>query len=188
MPWITVNGKRFETEQCFYLPSIRNLPQEYYPLPIVCYDIGAFFTFAVAKRTDGDYSHFMWLIGPDEFATQGWWFQSKPVDAYSSYIIKAWYNPWWTPAQRAAVIKSLRDDLAKSPWETRYDVLALVGHLLGIKWIQSGRFEICSDSIDHIKHAGDQYDLKDQNPSQINAYFKLFPERWFVLFRYQGGD
>lgn len=188
MPVLTVNGITFETEKTICLPGFSEIPREFYPLPVVCYDVGAFFTFAVAKRTDGDYSHFMWMIGPNEFATQGWWFMSKPVDAYSSYIIKAWYNPWWTPEQRQKVIDSLRIDLAKPKWQTRYDVLALVGHLFGLKWIQSGRFEICSDSADHMIHAGEPYNLKDANPSEVNAWFKLFPEKWFVLFRFQGGD
>ena len=174
--------------------DIMQIDRKYLPMPVFTFNPGAFFTFGVAARTKGDWSHFMWMTAPGVFASQGLWFQRKTLDDYKKCTIKFVYNPGWTDFQRQLLLTSLLRDLDKSPWETRYDVLALVGHLLGLKWIQSGRFEICSDSADHIKLVDGRYDLKDPDPSDVNAWMKKHkwalenPYGHLVYGRYFGRD
>jgi hypothetical protein len=157
------------------------------PMAVLCFNPGAFFSYAVQGKTHGPYGHFMWLVGENEFASQSWWFQSVPVSKYQHYYMKFVYNPNWTDIQKSMLVESLRKDLAKPKWETRYDVLALVGHLVGLKWIQSKNFEICSDTADHLKNVDNRYDLKAPTPEDVNQFFKSHAE--YVPYGvYTGGD
>ena len=174
--------------------DLLTIPKEYYPLATLCFNPGAFFSFAVAGKTHGNYGHFMWLIGPNEFATQSWWFKSVPIEKYKNYEMKFVYNPGWSEAQKIILIKSLREDLAKSKWETRYDVWALFWYLVELKPLNNKKLEVCSDSADHFKHVDPRYDLKNPDPEDVNKWMKLTkwtPENRFghlVYGRYHGRD
>jgi hypothetical protein len=157
------------------------------PMAIYCFKPGAFFTFGVQGKTHSLYSHFMWLVGKNEVATQGWVFKSATLDDYSKYYMKFVYKTDWTAEQKRKIIESLRADLAKPKWETRYDVWALFGHLLNMKWIQSKQFEVCSDSGDHFKHGDDRYNLKDPTPEDVNKWTKSVGG-YEVYGRYCAGD
>jgi len=182
------------SEEVYIYDDIMKIDPKYLPLPTFCFNPCSPFTLGVAKKTEGDWSHFMWMTAPGVFASQSWWFMTKSIDDYRNYTMKFIYNPSWTATQRKAILDSLLLDLAKPKWETRYDVLALLGHLVGLRWLQSKRFEICSDSADHIKHADNRYDLKDPDPSEVNAWMKFHrwsadnPNGYLVLARYFGRD
>lgn len=182
------------SEQTFTYDDIKKMDQTYLPMPVFAFNPSSFFTFGVSARTTGDWSHFMWMIEPGVFASQGWYFGRKTIDDYKKYILKFVYNPAWTPAQKKVIMGSLLKKLAKPHWQTRYDVLALLGHLVGLKWIQSGRFEICSDDAARIKMVDQRYDLKDPLPADVNEWMKKWrfgltnPNGYLVLGRYFGRD
>ena len=174
--------------------GVINIDPKLCPMAVFAFNPSSVFTLGVAARTSGDWSHFMWMIKPGVFASQGLWFQQKTLEDYKKYILKFVYNPSWSELDKKILIESLLRDLAKSPWETRYDVLALLGHLTGLKWIQSGRFEICSDSADHLKLVDGRYDLKDPDPTDVNEWMKKYQlsianlNGYLVYGRYFGRD
>ena len=186
--------------------AILDIPKWMLPMPVFAYDPGAFFSFATAAKTKGQYGHFMWLIernGQYIFASQSWWFQSVPVipanggpGHYDKYLLKFCYNPAWTPAQRAILTNAIQTDLDKPFYRTLYDIPQIFGHLIGLKWIQIPGFEVCSDRSDYFILVDGRYNLKRPTPTDVNRWMKAFlwvPEYpeipgYTVYGRYNAGD
>lgn len=172
--------------------QILQIPTWMLPMPVFAFNPLAFMSFAAGVKTRGQYGHFMWLIDPNEFASQSWWFQSVPIvpagdgpGHYDKYILKFVYNPAWTDLQRAIIIAEIRRDLARPWWQTAYDVPQLLGHLVGLKWIQLPGFEVCSDRADYIRLVDSCYDLYRPTPTDVNILMKSL--KWSPVFPGKSG-
>lgn len=182
------------SEQTFCYGDIMNIDRKYLPLPVLGFSPRSIFTLGVATRTSGDWSHFMWMIEPGVFASQGWFYRRKTLEDYREYTLKFVYNPAWSEAQKKVLMDSILRELSKSHWETRYDILAIFGQLVGLKWIQHGRLEICSDDANRIGLIDFRYNLKYPSPADVNAWMKLYkwspdnPNGYLVLGRFFGRD
>jgi len=86
----------------------------------------------------------MWMHKPGLMATQSWWFHEALVTTFKKNSLKVFWCPTWTTEQRAGLIQVIESCLHKSWWETRYDVLGVIGQFLGLDWLQSDKYQYCS--------------------------------------------
>lgn len=171
-------------ERILSLDEIRSIPAQYYPLMVFSDSVRSFFSLGVKIRTKGSYGHFMWLIGPDELASQWFIFRRFKVDHYRNSILKLVHNPQWSPAGKAVLLTAIQKDLAK-PWiKTRYDALAILGQLVGLKWIQTPWLKICSDYASYLGLVDSEYDLKYPSPVDVNQWTKEHNPPYEVYGRY----
>jgi len=141
------------------------------PMMVFSYGIGDFISAAIVTKTHGFYNHFMWLLEPGVLATQDWWFRKIPVEKYlDRHLLKFVYGINWGPEERAKITASIEADLARPWYQNIYDLPAIVGQMLDIKWLQTPGIEICSDKAKHLNDP--DYTLKHANPTDVNIYTK----------------
>jgi hypothetical protein len=159
-------------QACTSIDEIESIPQEDLPMLVLSSDNLSFLAWAIRARTTSDYSHLMWLHRPGFFATQDWWYREVPVKKYAGTRLKLWRNKKWTPQQRIKILSKINAELKKPAWQTRYDLLAILGQLLGLVHIQVPWTNICSDWANLIMLNDKNYDLNHPSPGDVNDWLK----------------
>ena len=114
------------SERILTLDDIHNIPPDLFPMLCFADNPLALFGFLIKARTKGYYSHFQWLVGPDQIASQWFYFKAFPLSHYAGYSLKLVYNPQWGPNQRALLINNIARDLALPWYRTRYDFVHIL--------------------------------------------------------------
>jgi hypothetical protein len=114
----------------------------------------------------------MWLHRPGFFATQDWWYREAPIRKYDGVRLKLWRNKNWRPQDKAQIIFRINAELEKPKWQTRYDLLAIFGQLLGKVHIEHPWTNICSDWANLLKLSDHDYDLQHPSPGDVNQWLK----------------
>ena len=173
------------------IDDLKKIPQN--KLPMVCLTNGymSLFGFMICTATQAFWSHAMWLISSAEFASQWFWFKSFPIDYYNRHSIKLWYNPDWTLEERTILQAAIWDRLKLPWWKTRYDVIGVIGEVIGVKWLNRKNLDFCSESIRMLSLVDLEYRIwldriKNPTPEQINVWLKQCP-RYQVFGRVQPG-
>lgn len=169
--------------------EVLSIPQEQMPVATLATNADSLFALGIRWRRRATWSHFMWMIRPGVFASQGWTFSEVPATKYMGLgkRLKFWTNPDWTPEQRSKMIQYL-DKFVKMPaYSTRYDWIAIGGQLLGVAWLQNPLTRICSEYGSTLCETGvdTRYDLKTPAPDQVDDWFNAHAE-YRVLGRYAG--
>lgn len=145
-------------------------------MPVLSGSMISLFAFGVRMVKDSKYSHFMWLHRPGYFASQQFWFREIPVDKYlkALNLLKFWYIEGISQQVRDILIYQINQDLKQPIWKTRYDWLAIVGHFLGIPFLQNPHTNICSERANYLKYIDRRYDLDKTcpAPNDINNWLK----------------
>jgi hypothetical protein len=156
-----------------------NYPLEYWqafsgPFPQMVFvdRTSGMFALAVKAKTKGIYGHFCWLVGPDELASQWFWFRREHLEHYKGAYIKFVHNPNWTDLDRIALLTAIKIDLALPWYKTRYDVIGIIGELFGIKWMNRPGLDFCSERGRYLSLVDPQYNLAHPDPTQLNLYTK----------------
>ena len=151
--------------------------------PLICLSNGysSLFGFLICQVTKDFWAHSMWLVDPLTFATQSWWFIVSPVDSYNRHSLKFWWNPDWTTEEKDKLQKAINDRIQLGKWKTRYDVWGVVGELLGWKWLNSKRYDFCSETMKFLADIDPDYAEFIQGephptPSQIDKWLKVHPK------------
>ena len=129
----------------------------------------------------------MWLVGKDQLASQSWYFKRYSLADYSGNYLKFVHNPAWTDIQRLTLLVAINKDLDLSPWQTRYDILGVIGELLGIKWMNRKKLCFCSERGAYLKLVDPMYALVHPDPSELNFFTKSHPLSYKVSGRYSPG-
>lgn len=130
------------------------------------------FALGVKLKTHGVYGHFMWLIGPDELASQWFWFRREHLDHYKNCYMKFVHNPNWTELDRIELLVAIKSDLDLPFYKTLYDVPGIVGELFGLDWFNLPGFDFCSERGKYIALVDKTYNLKHPDPTQLNLWTK----------------
>lgn len=171
------------------LDDIRALPPEMFPMMVLSNGYTSVFGFLISLTTKDFWNHFMWVISPEHFATQWWWFCKKPLDDFRKHSLKFWNNPDWTQAEKAAMQQFIEGELKKGKWATRYDVIGLLFKAAGIEL--PNKYNFCSERLSVLAcvDAGVREWLKDNcspSPEEVNTFLKSQP-RFTVFGRIQPG-
>jgi len=126
--------------------DIERLPSSEFPKMILTNGFTSVFGFLISLTTKDFWNHFMWLINPEEVATQWWWFTKMNLRDFSRHSIKFWDNPSWTGIEKQAMLQFIEADLGKGKWETHYDVVGLIKKAFGKG--SPGEKDFCSEKID----------------------------------------
>jgi hypothetical protein len=154
--------------------EILNLDKEHFPLLVLSYNYRSFISTGITAKTRGAYNHLMWAYRPGIFATQDWWYREVKMQKYlKHHRLKFWTNPAWTHRQKHLLKIRIHAELVKPRWKTRYDLLAILGQLVGITGIQVPWTNICSDHADYLKLVDRRYNLVHPSPASVNAWLKL---------------
>jgi hypothetical protein len=165
------DGKWMTAEQ------ILKIKEEHFPFLVLSYNYRSFISTGITHRTTGAYNHLMWAHRPKFFATQDWWFREVPIEKYmKSHRLKFWTNEGWTKVHKQVLKKRIYEELDKTAWETRYDLLAIFGQWIGWTGLQVPWTKICSDHADYLKLVDSRYQLKHPSPADVNRWLKTVPD------------
>jgi hypothetical protein len=154
--------------------QVLNIGEEDLPLMVLSFNKRSLISFGITYKTTGDYNHFMWACLPGKFASQDWFFREVPMQKYlKHHRLKFWTNPTWTKRQKDILKLRVRAELVKPRWKTRYDFIAIFGHLIGVTGIQIPWTKICSEHAGYLKLIDPRYDLVNPSPEDVNEWLKL---------------
>ena len=159
------------------LDDLAAVPADKLPMMVISDNLQGLFGLLIKLVTKSFYSHFMWMHEPGMMATQAWWFHEAPVTSFKRNSLKVFWCPTWTPDQRASLVQVIDGCLGKSWWDTRYDVLGVIGQLLGLDWLQSKKHQFCSEHIAKLALI-DQEALEwlkqcsTPTPEEVNVWLK----------------
>ena len=167
------------------LEDIKKLPQDWFPMMVLSNGYTSVFGFLISMTTKDFWNHFMWIISPEEFATQWWWFCKKPLDHFRKHSLKFWYNPNWTDVEKKALLQFIEGQLEKGKWATRYDVVGLLLKAAGIEL--PNKYNFCSERLNILAciDAGVSEFMRENpspSPEEVNTYLKS-QERFKVFGR-----
>lgn len=168
-------------DQMKCLEDVKRLSQS--DCPMICLSNGymSAFGFLISMVTKDFWAHSMWLFSPQEFASQWWWFKQFHVDDFCHHSLKFWYNPDWTTDEKDILQKAIGTRLDLGKWKTRYDVWGVVGELLGWKWLNSKKYDFCSETMKFLGEVDPDYKewMKTEphpTPGEIDKYLKGNPK------------
>jgi hypothetical protein len=177
------------SDQFMTIEELKQIPLDEYPFIVFADNIRGLFSWAVKVRTKGSYGHLMWLIGPNQLATQSWYFHKASLDDYSECNMKLVSNPSWPRDEKVKLLNAISVDLRKPWYKTIYDFPAILGQLLGLDWLQSTHNRICSECINYLSLVDPEFALwflteHTPNPSEVNLWTKSRGDRFKVRGRY----
>jgi len=160
------------------LEEIEKIPAERCPMICLANGFTSVFGLMISLRLKEFWTHAMWLMTPEILASQWFWFTRFRIGVFNKHSLKLWWNPRWTPEQRAILKSEINRRLAMPKWKTRYDLLAVVGEALGLSWLQNKRVDFCSEAVCNIlagvEPAIREWELFDKSPrpEELNAWLK----------------
>jgi len=166
--------------------ELLEIPEALMPMPVLSDNLQSPVSAGIKAHTHGCYGHFMWLIAPGAFAsmqTNGYK-MVKVEDFIGSDRLKLWYFPGWTEADRAKVRKAIDKELNRPWWKNRYDFFSYLGHLTGLRWIQSPWSDVCSDKGKFIGLVEKDFNLRAPNPEEVNHWLESIKPRAQIYGRY----
>lgn len=151
--------------------------------PQICLSNGftSLFGFLISCVMKGEFwNHAQWLYEPGVIATQSYLFHKaditkKMVDRHS---LKFMAHPSWGEAEYKKLRAAIDARLALPWWERRYDVLAVIGELLGWHWLHMKGLDFCSENVVRILAKVDprikKWSLYNRTPrpEQLNEWLK----------------
>ena len=161
---------------CTTIDEIEAIPQEMLPMLVLSANNMSFLSWAIERRTKSHYAHVMWLHKPGFFATQDWWYREVPIRKYEGTRLKLWHNKNWRHQDKIQITYRINAELEKPKWQTRYDLLAIFGQLLGKVHIEHPWTKICSDWANLMKLSDSDYDLQHPSPGDVNQWLKEHPK------------
>lgn len=171
-------------DQFISLADIKAIPADKYPMLCFAFSLSGLFAKGVIAKTKGYYGHFMWLLAPDQFASQWFWFRLFPVDHFSGCNLKLVYNPAWSDADKDKLKRAIQADIDKPWYRTRYDVRAVLGILIGLPGLQNPKWRMCSETAEYLRLVDTEFNLKTPTPSDVNLWTKARGDLYRVYGRY----
>lgn len=156
--------------------DILNIDSSDFPLLVLSYNYRSFISTGITHKTSGAYNHLMWMHKRGLFASQSWWYKEVPMEKYlTHHRLKFWTNKNWKHRQKEILKIRIYAELCKPKWKTRYDLLAIFGHLVGITGIEVPWTKICSDHANYLKLVDNNYGLVRPTPEDVNRWLKTQP-------------
>jgi len=155
------------------------------PLIVLSDNTFSFFGWAIRhaerrrEHKSGYWQHAMVLYSIGNLASQEWLLRRRGVNEFLSgdHRLKAWYNPNWTERRMRAAIAVTEASLRLSWWKRRYDWLGVIGHAIGLPWLNLPHLRYCSEFTGEIfRLLEPDFGLAHPTPSQIDDWCKSHPQ------------
>lgn len=167
--------------------DVSAIPERDLPLLVFSDNMRSFLSFGIKAHQKGAYNHFMWMVHPEKFVSQGWILKEEDAAEY----LKGWHRlkfvsgRHWSDMDKRAIKSSLFNDL-KRPWHKKlYDPLQIIGIAIGLKQLQlPGKIRICSDYAALLALSDGGYQMEHPSPTQVNEYTKKNSDKYQVYMRY----
>lgn len=177
------------TDPLITIDDIKGLPASEFPKMVLTNGYNSVFGFLISLTTKDFWNHFMWLISPDEVATQWWYFTRMKLEHFKYHSVKVWESPDWTDIQKGAMIQFIEGELSKGKWATHYDVVGLIKKAFGKP--SPNDHDFCSEKINILGliDEGCREWLKGNcspSPEEVNTFLKS-QSRFKVFGRIQPG-
>ena len=164
--------------------EILNIPEEDLPLLTLSFNYRSIISTLINIRKKSHYNHFMLYHRPGFFASQGASFKEDSVENYTKqHRLKFWYNPDWSVEDKIRMQNLIKKWLVMGTVRSRYDWIAIIGQLIGIKSLQNPYTRICSDYADVLETVDSDYDLVHPAPNDVNSWLADHP-KYQVYGRY----
>ena len=151
--------------------EILNIPNKDLPLLVLSFNYRNVVSSLINMRKGSHYNHFMLYHKPRFFASQGASFKEEPVQNYMKHHrLKFWYNPDWSNDDKQQMQNQIKKWLMMGTVRSRYDWMAIIGQLIGVKSFQNPYTRICSDYADVLETVDPNYDLKYPAPNDVNSW------------------
>ena len=151
-----------------------DLTQEDMPVFVFSDDRRSFIGWAIKAHSKGNYNHIMIMVNPCRVVTQGGTYKEIPIKRYMKPFIhlKFWKCHNITPAEAYQIFNKVGKDLKLPWWRKLYDFIGIVGHLVGVRWVNIPWLSYCSERVlSYVRVI-----LKDvesrQSPAELNELFK----------------
>ena len=128
--------------------DVYNLPAEIMPMLVFSTDVNSIRSRIIRWGTDGECSHVMWLWRRYYLATTGLFYGEVPIIKYlrnSTMWFFRLVDP--LPTRQFRLSDSISSKLVEPWYKRRYDVLAMLGHALGVQYIQSPWCDNCVETV-----------------------------------------
>lgn len=152
------------------------------------------------RHKNSTVNHVMWLYSPTKFASQNNTYSLVDTDKYMREGNRLFFFELvgFTPIQKRIVQKSIERKLALPWYKKAYDYVGILGQAVGIKWLNIGGLNYCSESvISDIKMAADAGNEeiskiidgigRHMYPDELKDYLEGF-DRYFKLIGYWDSD
>lgn len=130
------------------------------------------FSLIVKKKTGGFYGHYMILIAKNQLASQWFYFQRQTLDHYAGAHLTFVADPKWSELDRLTMLEAINNDLDKPAWQTRYDVIGVLGELLGLDFLNRKGLKFCSERGDYLGRVNLKYNLTHPDPQELRNWTK----------------
>ena len=163
--------------------DVLNIKQEDLPLIVLSRNYYSHFATEISVFDHTLWNHFMWMVHPGKFATQGVAFHEVPADQYldGTYQLKFWSSKSWSAQSRILLQKQIEKELAEPWWKHRYDVLQILGIKLHLRMLQISWMQICSDWAEYIRTLDDEFrENSHRTPGEV--------DRWCLNQSHRGYD
>ena len=160
------------------------------PGPAICLsdNLGAgfwssFFAWGIREHEQGFYNHAFCLLAPGRCVSQNWKCEQEPLSDYldGKHRVKIWAIKGLTEYQSGAIRAALVDDARAG---RRYNWVGIIGQWTGWRSLGLPGRDYCSEYAAQIMRMFDPdaaAGLGDHPaPSEIDAFCKLHPERYYV--------
>ena len=133
-------------------------------------------SYLIKLRTKSNYNHAMIMVKPGFLVSQDWTLNEVPIEKYLKKKIKMkiWKPCGLKPKEVAHIYNGVKQDLDKNKFKNRYDVLGVLGQLIGIKKFNNKFTYYCSERV--IKYFRDLKDFMNlpehPTPEDLNKVFK----------------
>ena len=149
-----------------------------FPVVVMSCDLIGFIPWAIRAITKDNWNHVMESRKCGAFVSQNLMYAEI---AFSSYMNRYHKLKIWTIKDMSEIEKiqwnaSINRDLG-SPWYSRlYDFLGVLGHLLGIRWLNAPYRSYCSERV--RKHLVEVFGfdiIKHATPAEIDDFLTMHP-------------
>lgn len=151
------------------------IPREDLPLVVLSDNLRGLLGWGIKRHTQGSYNHAMWFWWPGQVASQGLFYRNVPLEKYlrGQHRLKFWHNPSWDWFDVRAIRNAIRFRLS-DPWYRRlYDFRGIVGHCVGLRWIQSPWRYYCSEDVARVLSLIEpEFSQRWPSPAEVNRWCK----------------
>jgi hypothetical protein len=156
--------------------TILEITMTHCPVIVLTDNLRGWISNRIRRHTKGRYSHVLWAHKPGRGAEQAWRFQEIKISEYlqGGHRVKLWWNPDWTVQDRVLIRNEIDDRLTR---RGKYDYLGILGFALGVRWLNYGWREYCSEAAGAILRSVEpEFRQVHPSPADINRWCKDQPQ------------
>lgn len=153
------------------LKDLQDIPANKLPMPVVSESAFSLFGCLIVGHQRDFYSHSMWLYRPGWFATQGFTFSLKQLEPIAAKCRLKLFDCEFNQMQKSEIEYRIHEQLNDSWFLRRYDIVGVLGQLLGLRNLNIPYLNYCSERVGNdLASVFPGFQIKKPTPSDINRW------------------